>query len=195
MAEPDPGRRPPTATEIGYLAQSMVGPSAMVGSGFELTPLPTVVDVDHRDLDLDEKGTDRHCEVQVKAATHLDREGRVVCFANYPEDAVPETPRFVYVAGLLDLVRVELARIWMVPSAEFNRLAYRQHRADQPGRVTLQFSCRAAGDPRWDRFEVGHLELGERLLDLVRTAPQARPLRLPGTRLVVDATFVRESGC
>jgi len=36
-----------------------------------------------------------------------------------------------------------------------------------PARVTLQFSCLASGDQRWDRFEVPRLELGARLMPLV----------------------------
>ena len=56
-----------------------------------------------------------------------------------------------------------------MPSAEFNRLAYRE-RDKRKGRVTLQFSCVASGDPRWDSFELARLELGRRLEPLVREA-------------------------
>ena len=53
-----------------------------------------------------------------------------------------------------------------MPSADFNHLAYREH-SERAGRVTLQFSCLASGDQRWDRFEVPRLELGARLMPLV----------------------------
>ena len=53
-----------------------------------------------------------------------------------------------------------------MPSADFNRLAYRE-RDTRDDRITLQFSCLATGDPRWDSFEVARLELGRRLEPLV----------------------------
>jgi hypothetical protein len=37
--------------------------------------------------------------------------------------------------------------------------------------VVLQFSSRLDGDSVWDRFVVGRLELGPRLLELVRASP------------------------
>ena len=93
-------------------------------------------------------------------------EDRVVAFANYPVDAIPESARLLYLVGLLDVAQHLLSRIWLVPSADFNRLAYREHSA-RPGRVTLQFSCLASGDASWDQFEVPRLELGSLLEPLV----------------------------
>jgi hypothetical protein len=83
--------------------------------------------------------------LQVKGTTHLDKEGRVVAFANYPADAIPENARLLYLVCLLDLEQHLLARLWLVPSADFNHLAYRE-RSPRVGRVTLQFSCVADGE-------------------------------------------------
>jgi hypothetical protein len=82
-----------------------------------------------------------------------------------------------------------------VPSADFNRLAYRQHKAREPGRVVLQFSSRLDADAVWDRFLVGRLELGPRLLDLVRSSPvdlsfAASPVDAPP----IDASMDRDAG-
>ena len=74
-----------------------------------------------------------------------------------------------------------LGRVWLLPSGDFNRLAYRE-RDSRAGRVTLQFSCVASGDPRWDRFEVPRLELGARLEPVVRAAGPASPGELAGLR-------------
>ena len=104
--------------------------------------------------------------LQVKGTTHPDQEGRVVAFANYSADAIPENTRLLYLVCLLDLEQHLLARLWLVPSADFNRLAYREH-SSRAGRVTLQFSCLAAGDERWARFEVPRLELASVLEPLV----------------------------
>jgi hypothetical protein len=160
-----------SASDIGYVAERLVEAYAVAGSGWRLGSFRPGVDADHKDMVVDERGGFRSLYVQVKSATHPDREGRVVAFADYPEAAVPESPRLVYVVGLLSVATIELARIWVVPSADFNRLAYRQHKAREPGRVVLQFSSRLDGDSVWDRFVVGRLELGPRLLELVRASP------------------------
>ena len=83
--------------------------------------------------------------------------------------------------GLVDVEQHLLARIWLVPSADFNRLAYREHSA-RPGRVSLQFSCVAKGDPRWDQFEVPRLELGARLEPLVAALGPAKIEELSALR-------------
>jgi hypothetical protein len=67
---------------------------------------------------------------------------------------------------LLDLQQHLLARLWLVPSADFNRLAYRE-RSPHADRITLQFSCRATGDERWSSFEVPRLQLATKLKPLI----------------------------
>ncbi len=66
-----------------------------------------------------------------------------------PADAIPESPRLLYLVCLLDLEQHVLWRLWLIPSADFNRLAYHE-RPTHADRITLQFSCRAAGDERCD---------------------------------------------
>jgi hypothetical protein len=153
-------------TALGTLIELMVEAEILAGSDGHLIPSRMEPDVDHRDLVVAEVGGYGALWLQVKGTTHLDREGRVVAFANYPADAIPESTRLLYLVGLLDLQQHLLARLWLVPSADFNRLAYQEHSARE-GRVTLQFSCRAAGDERWDRYEVPRLELAARLAPLV----------------------------
>jgi hypothetical protein len=122
--------------------------------------------VDHRDIVVADVGGYGALWLQVKGTTHPDREGRIVAFANYPVDAIPESARLLYLVCLLDVEQHLLARTWLVPSADFNHLAYRE-RSERPGRVSLQFSCLASGDPRWDQFEAPRLELGARLEPLI----------------------------
>ena len=161
----------------GYVAERLVEVHALLSAGGDLSSFKPGADVDHKDIIVDRRGGFANAYVQVKSATHVDREGRVVCFADYPEDAVPEHPRLVYVMCLMDVEAQELTRIWLVPSADFNRLAYRQHKHDEPGRVVLQFSALAAGGGVWDRFEVSRHQLGPRLVSLVdQTEPAAEPL-------------------
>ncbi|TMC50421.1 MAG: hypothetical protein E6J20_17045 [Chloroflexi bacterium] len=151
---------------LGTLVELMVEAEILAGSDGRLIPSRVEPDVDHRDIVVAEVGGYGALWLQVKGTTHPDREGRIVAFANYPVDGIPESARLLYLVCLLDVDRHLLARTWLVPSADFNRLAYREH-AKREGRVNLQFSCVASGDARWDKFEVPRLELGARLEPLV----------------------------
>ena len=163
-------------TTLGTLVELMVEAEVLAGSGGRLIPSRMEPDVDHRDIVVADVGGFGVLWLQVKGTTHPDSEGRIVAFANYAVDAVPESARLLYLVCLLDVEQHLLARTWLVPSADFNHLAYREH-SERAGRVTLQFSCLASGDPRWDRFEVPRLELGARLKPLVAALGPARPRR------------------
>jgi hypothetical protein len=151
---------------LGTLVELMVEAEILAGSSGRLIPSRVEPDVDHRDIVVANVGGYGALWLQVKGTTHPDKEGRIVAFANYPEDAIPENARLLYVVCLLDVPEHQLGRIWVISSADFNRLAYREH-SSRAGRVTLQFSCVAAGDPRWDGFEVSRLDLAARLEPLV----------------------------
>jgi hypothetical protein len=168
---------------LGTLVELMVEAEILAGSDGRLIPSRVEPDVDHRDIVVAQVGGFGALWLQVKGTTHPDREGRIVAFANYPVDAIPESARLLYVVCLLDVEQHLLERIWLVPSADFNHLAYREH-SGRPGRVTLQFSCVASGDARWDQFEVPRLELGARLEPLIAslgpaTTEELNALRLP----------------
>jgi len=145
----------------------MVEAEVLAGSDGRLIPSRMEPDVDHRDIVVADVGGFGALWLQVKGTTHLDQEGRVVAFANYRVDGIPESPRLLYLVCLLNLEQHLLARLWLVPSADFNRLAYRE-RDERYGRVSLQFSCLASGDAKWDAFEVPRLELGSRLEPIVQ---------------------------
>lgn len=166
---------------LGTLVELMVRAEILAGSEGRLIPSRFEPDVDHRDLIVADVGGYGALWLQVKGTTHPDKEGRVVAFANYPADAIPESARLFYLVCLLDLEQHVLARLWLVPSADFNRLAYREH-SSRPDRITLQFSCLAAGDERWDQFEVPRLKLAAQLEPLVRTAAPATLEELRGLR-------------
>src|SRR2546423_7649154 len=151
---------------LGALVELMVEAEILAGSEGLLIPSRVEPDVDHRDIVVAEVGGYGALWLQVKGTIHSDREGRIVAFANYPVDAIPQSARLLYLICLLDVEQHLLARTWLVPSGDFNHLAYREH-SQRPGHVSLQFSCLASGDARWDRFEVPRLELGARLEPLV----------------------------
>jgi len=166
---------------LGALVELMVEAEILAGSDGRLLPSRVEPDVDHRDIVVANVGGFGALWLQVKGTTHPDSEGRIVAFANYRVDAIPESGRLLYLVGLVDVEQHLLARIWLVPSADFNRLAYREHSA-RPGRVSLQFSCVAKGDPRWDQFEVPRLELGARLEPLVAALGPAKTEELSALR-------------
>lgn len=169
------------SSTLGTLVELMVRAEILAGSGGRLIPSRVEPDVDHRDLVIAEVGGYGAVWLQVKGTSHPDGEGRIVAFANYPVDAIPESARLLYLVCLLDVQQHLLARTWLVPSADFNRLAYREHDR-RPGRVTLQFSCLASGDARWDGFEVPRLELGARLEPLVAALGPATTEELSSLR-------------
>ena len=154
-------------TALGTLVELMVEAEILAGSDGRLIPSRMEPDVDHRDLVVADVGGFGALWIQVKGSAHPDHEGRVVAFANYRTDAIPESPRLFYLVCLMDLEQHLLARLWLIPSADFNRLAYRERDAHHPERITLQFSCRAEGDERWEEFEVQRLKLGGALEPLV----------------------------
>lgn len=154
----------PAGSALGALVERMVQVEVEAGSNLRLVADRMDPDVDHRDLFISEVGSFAALWIQVKGTVDPDREGRVVAFAEYDEAAIPESPRLLYAVCQVDMALHQLARVWLIPSADFNRLAYRERRRSRPGRVALQFSCRSAGDPTWDRFEVARLELGARVM-------------------------------
>ena len=162
--------RPSSAA--GHAAELLVQAHLMIGTGYRLGCYQPGVDDDHKDIVVVEKGAFSALYVQVKSTTHLDSEGRVVCMADYPEGGIAESPRFVYVMTVVAEPEQRVARCWLVPSADFNRLAYRQHSAGRPGRVVLQFSCRAGGDPVWEAYELAPTALGAAVERVLETAPE-----------------------
>src|SRR5438132_14372766 len=157
----------------------------LAGSGGRLIPSRVEPDVDHRDIVVAEVGGYGALWLQVKGTTHPDREGRVVAFANYPVDAIPESARLLYLVCLLDVDQHLLARTWLVPSSDFNRRAYREH-ARRQGRINLQFSCLASGDAHSDAFQLPRLELGARLAPLVHALGPATMEELGALRAQIS---------
>lgn len=151
---------------LGTLTELLVEAEILAGSDGRLIPSRVEPDVDHRDIVVAEIGGFGVLWLQVKGASHVDHAGRVVAKATFSVDAIPESERLLYVVCLVDLQVHQLARIWLIPSADFNRLTYHYH-SKRSGYVDLMFDCMAAGDKHWGKFEVPRLELGARLEHIV----------------------------
>ncbi|MDQ6714215.1 MAG: hypothetical protein M3Z28_13660 [Candidatus Dormibacteraeota bacterium] len=75
-------------------------------------------------------------------------------------------------ASRVDRRKMELTRIWVIPSADFYKRAYRT--LLPKGMIQFNFDYRTAGDERWDAYEVTRAELGPRLVKLIRSAAKRR---------------------
>src|SRR5438094_1416695 len=103
----------------------LVEAEVLAGSGGRLIPSRMEPDVDHRDIVVAEVGGFGALWLQVKGTIHPDSEGRIVAFANYPVDAIPESDRLLYMVLLLDVEQHLLAKNWIVHTDAFYHLTYR----------------------------------------------------------------------
>jgi hypothetical protein len=93
--------------------------------------------------------------------------------ADYPVDHVREHPAFVYAVLLLASVTIEAA--WIVPSPDFNRLAYRHA---EGRREILEFRGDPVRSDRYSMFRIPPLEIGPRLLALIDSLDERVPQHL-----------------
>jgi hypothetical protein len=157
---------------IGRVAECLVEAYAVISSGGLLDGFRPGVDMDHKDLIFDEVGGYANAYTQVKCATKLSNRRRVHCRVQIGAAAIPSDPRFAYVFCLLDLKAMDLTKMWVVPSLDFNRLAYKTQTAS--GRPELIFEANPEGDAKWDRFLVNKQSLGPRLLQIARTPAKSK---------------------
>src|SRR5260370_5716710 len=95
---------------LGTLVELMVRAEILAGSNGRLIPSRFEPDVDHRDLIVADVGGYGAIWLQVKGTPHLNKEGRVVAFAQYLADAIPVSGRLLYLYCLLDLEQHFLPR-------------------------------------------------------------------------------------
>src|SRR6267378_5435812 len=156
----------------GAVAEALVAAYALISAGGKLSSYRPFTDVDGKDLVIDLAGGFMDIYVQVKCALGIDRNGRIAGTVRLYGDPIPSSPKFVYVFCLLDRRKMELTRIWVVPSAIFYKRAYRT--LLPKGMIQFNFDCRLIGDERWDEFEVTRDQLGPRLVTLIRAAARNR---------------------
>src|SRR2546423_1500137 len=148
---PVPGRSPiMPASVVGSVGEDLVQAYAMISSGGRLLATRPGLDIDHKDLIVDERGGYQSFYLQVKCRASVDPDGRILCQAQYPEGAIPSSDRLAYVCSHLDISQMRLDRLWLVPSRDFNRLANRIGR--RPGRIELEFETYLSGGGKWGEF-------------------------------------------
>lgn len=167
----------------GAVAEALVAAYALISAGGKLSSYRPFTDVDGKDIIIDLTGGFKDIYIQVKCALGIDRNQRIGGLVRLHRDHIPSSPRLVYVFCLLDRRKMELTRIWVVPSAIFYKRAYRT--LLPKGMIQFNFDCPIAGDDRWDEFEVTRKQLGPRLVTLIRAAarrPSRRKQSVPAGR-------------
>jgi hypothetical protein len=153
----------------GAVAEALVAAYALMSAGGKLTSYRPFSDVDGKDIVIDLAGGFRDIYIQVKCTLNIER--RIRGEARLRSGHLPSSPKFVYVFCLLDRRKMELTRIWVVPSATFYKRAYRTVLAK--GVVQFNFDHRTGADDRWDKFEVTRDKLGPRLVELIKVAARS----------------------
>jgi hypothetical protein len=157
-------------TQLGRAGELAMALYAMVSSDGELQLFTPVADDDHVDATAGRRGGVPAIAIQVKTASDVDRGGLVEAKADYPVGHVREHRAFLYVVLLMASVRIEAA--WVVPSLDFNRLAYRRVAGD---REILEFRGDPLRDDPFAAFRVPPLELGPRLLSVIDSQEASIP--------------------
>ncbi len=162
-------------TELGRAGELAMALYSMVSSDGELQLFTPVADDDHVDATAGRRGGVPAIAIQVKTAREVDRYGLVEAKADYPVGRVREHPAFLYTVLLLTSVTIEC--MWLIPSPDFNRIAYRRAGGD---REILEFRGDPSRDDRYSRFRVPPLEIGPRLLSVIDGLQEHVPLHAIG---------------
>jgi hypothetical protein len=152
----------------GAVAEALVAAYAMISAAGKLTSYRPFTDVDGKDIIIDLAGGFRDIYAQVKCTMGLNRNRRFGGTVRLRRDLIAVDPKFVYIFTVLDRAKMELTRIWVVPAADFYRLAYRTTLSK--GIVQFNFDCRETGDTKWSEFEVTREALGPKLVQLITRA-------------------------
>jgi hypothetical protein len=155
-------------SQLGRAGELALTLYALITSDGQVELYEPVVDDDHVDLVGAIRGGLPTIGLQVKTEDHLDKDGLVEARASYPEGTVREDPAFLYAVLLLERVGVRAA--WLVPSPDFNRLAYRT--ADK-GHEVLAFRAYPDRKDRFSAFHVDPLQLGPALMSKLSALPSA----------------------
>lgn len=152
-------------TQLGRAGELALTLYALVSSGGQLALFSPVADDDHLDLVAGPLGGLPGLGLQLKTTDHLDGDGLVEAIASYPEGRVREDPAFLY--SILLMQSVQIRTLWVVPSPDFNRLAYRYV---IEGREKLEFRASPDQDDRFAAFRIEPLTVGPALLSRIQRA-------------------------
>ncbi len=157
-------------TQVGRAGELALALYALVSSDGELELFTPVSDDDHVDVTAGRRGGIPALAIQVKTTPRLDANGMVEANAFFDHGRVREHPAFLYAILLMRSVAIEAA--WIVPSPDFNRLAYRIVRHE---RDAFEFRAYPDRADRWAPYRVDPLKLGPHLLSVIDSLEQRIP--------------------
>ena len=157
-------------TQQGRVGELALALYAMVSTDGGLELFTPVSDEDHVDVTVGRRGGIPAIAIQVKTTPQLDETGTVEGRAVYPKDRVREHPAFLYAVLLMNSVAIE--RAWVVPSPDFNRLAYRIH---DGGSEVLEFHAYPDREDKWTPYLVAAMEIGPHLLEAIDSLHETIP--------------------
>jgi len=155
-------------SQLGKAGELALTLYSLITSEGQVELYAPVVDDDHVDLVGAIRGGLPVIGLQVKTEDHLDKDGQVEARASYPRGMVREDPAFLYAVLLLESVHIRSA--WLVPSPDFNRLAYRTTDA---GHEVLAFRAYPDRPDKFSMFQVDPLRLGPILITKIDAMPSA----------------------
>jgi hypothetical protein len=171
-----------TATQRGTAGEQLFAACVTLSSDGELELFKPLTDDDHTDVSAGRRGRVPALAIQVKTALTLDRKSLAVARMAFPEGKPREHPAYLYAILYVADAGVEAA--WLVPSADFNRLAYRG--AGRRGKgIELQFMASPTRADHWAAFRCGRMELGPRLVALIDSLPAGPAPRMRGIHLLL----------
>jgi hypothetical protein len=158
------------STQLGRAGELALSLYALVTSEGSLELFSPVADDDHVDLVAGLRGGLPVLAIQVKTTDGLDKGGLVEARASYARGQVREDPAFLYAVLLIQ--SVEIKALWIVPSPDFNRLAYRTATA---GREVLEFRASPDQEDDFAAFRVDPIRVGPALVTRIESAPSIPP--------------------
>src|SRR5262245_13837520 len=181
---------PLTDSQVRAVGEQLFCAYAIWTSDGFLEAFRPVVDEDHVDVALRRRDVPGWVAfVQVK--TTPTRKARFEARTTYPAGAVLEDDAFLY--ALLQLEGPSIERCWLVPSAEFNRLATRGRAGE--GHVQLVAWVHTREQDAWGPFQVAPELIGRRLETLIGSLKAGRePSTLAAVTLAPGAGPARARG-
>ena len=171
-----------TPTQRGTAGEQLFAACVTLSSAGDLELFKPLTDDDHTDITAGRRGKVPALAIQVKTALSLTRQGFAVARMSFPDGKPRKHPAYVY--AIVYVVNATVEAAWIVPSAEFNRLAYRG--AGRRGKgLELQFMASPTRQDRWSAFRCGRMDLGPRLVALIDSLPVGRAPYVRGAHLLL----------
>ena len=153
-------------TQVGAAGEHLFCARVILGSQGLLELYRPVSDDDHTDVIAGRKGLAPALAIQVKTCRSLDRAHLIEVDSTFDSGEARSDAAFLY--AVLFIPAFEIEACWVLPSPDFNALAYRTRSA--AGHLSLNLRIKPEGDPRLDRFRVTPDGLGERILNATNGA-------------------------